>query len=935
MNRFQITPNTGHHSFWIPFDEEAMASLNPEDRAQVFAWTHQIDGWVQYFDKRHIRYQWAMSPTGELAAGWFVVIESNLGDYTRGAVYSPGEPVAASPFTGQPPSNYAYSSESEIPESRREGPYNFHVTFRGQQVTLLTFEVEWTMTMATDPIPVDLLIDFGNSRTTAVLLEQIPGASDGTSTSALRRIIQPLYFFSRDSVLLLSKEMLHPAGSHMIDSWFVLSKSRFADFELPKVSEDDLLKEYAWKTVPGKKSFFGKTVTTDEKVTTSVTRRMPQTFVELSPVCFGPGASNSLGACKPQGGGIQMHSSPKRYAWANDSLVDEGTPFWAMIRNLWDEDAVQNAKLEGQTLRFFPHDGTNWDITDPPSLWEPSQRPSCQPVSPNYPKADSLAWMALGILEAAYRWINCREYSKENLSYVKRFIRSVKLTYPSGWSKEELDAYKQKWVKAVNIFHLGHQTNAQPVPEVDFPLDEAIASQLPFIFSEIEAMHGIGENYIDLVGKQRTPNQPASLRTLNIDIGGGTTDYAVVEYSDLLSGSGVDLEAKVHFKDATNIAGDEVVKALIERVVLPAYGKHLAEEGDNYIEAFSSFFREPFKSSVIREEWKRTTLGFLVPQAIRCLKFLSSSEEILDLYSKDLNETDLYGFQDIAEKAREFFKKQGLDAVTVDRDFRFTTKASGSDFLTAEVTKEEISKVIRDVLYPVIKRLTKFISAFDVDIVIISGKSSEAPVVREMVLESFPITSDRLIAAKNFHCGDWYPFAQNGRISDAKTVTVVGLALSEAIYRKYIPGWSMKGIIPDSINRKNYWLLLPLNTGQDPTVILNPSQEEATVDVYVNAKIARKLFPTTEAPEPSYALRWRSKESTPPSRIKATFKRNAPKGNLGSELLTMVSAIDISTQLNIPKDHLTLEICTIQNEEYWLDSPRFDIRWPLQEETQK
>jgi hypothetical protein len=202
-----------------------------------------------------------------------------------------------------------------------------------------------------------------------------------------------------------------------------------------------------------------------------------------------------------------------------------------------------------------------------------------------------------------------------------------------------------------------------------------------------------------------------------------------------------------------------------------------------------------------------------------------------------------------------------------------------------------------------------------------------------MVLESFPITPDRLIAAKDFHSGDWYPFATNGRISDAKTVTVVGLALYEAIYRKYVPGWSIKEIIPDSNQRKNYWLLLPLNTGQDPTVILNPSQDQSTIDVYVNAKIARKLFPTTEAPEPSYALRWRCKESQPPSRIKATFKRTAPQGDRGSELLTLVSAIDISTQHPISKDHLRLEICTIQNEEYWLDSPRFDIRWPLEQET--
>ena len=132
----------------------------------------------------------------------------------------------------------------------------------------------------------------------------------------------------------------------------------------------------------------------------------------------------------------------------------------------------------------------------------------------------------------------------------------------------------------------------QKPPEVAFPLDEAIASQLPFIFSEIEAMHGIGENYIELVGKKRQRReQVTTVRALNIDIGGGTTDYAIVEYSDTLSGSGVELESTVLFKDSTNIAGDEVVKAIIERIVLPAFGMHLEEEGEEYLEAYSAFFR--------------------------------------------------------------------------------------------------------------------------------------------------------------------------------------------------------------------------------------------------------------------------------------------------------------------------------------------------------
>ncbi len=512
--------------------------------------------------------------------------------------YIEREPVPETTFKSQPPSSYGFRSDTEIPESRLEGPYNLELSYdeNKEAVQVLSFEVQWAVTMATSPIPVDVIIDFGNSRTTAVLLEQMPGAADGNSTSTLRRLVQPLKFFTRDAALY-TDEIVYPRGSGIIDSWFVLSQPRFSDTELPKVEEGDLLTEYLWEVRPQKKNFFGKIIEPEHRVTTAIARRIPQTFVELSPLEFGPGADVSLLAMKPQGGGIQMLSSPKRYAWANDPSIQEGTPFWAMLRNLWDSDvdSNQNAKLACQLLRYFPHDGASWDLSDPPIRWEPERRPSCNPVAPNYPKADSLTWLGLGILEAAYRWINCREYSKENFPFVKRFIRSVRLTYPSGWTDEELNAYKAKWQKAADIFHLGHHVDGQKPPEVAFPLDEAIASQLPFIFSEIEAMHGIGENYIELVGKKRGREQVTTVRALNIDIGGGTTDYAIVEYSDTLSGSGVELESTVLFKDSTNIAGDEVVKAIIERIVLPAFGMHLEEEGEEYLEAYSAFFREPFQ----------------------------------------------------------------------------------------------------------------------------------------------------------------------------------------------------------------------------------------------------------------------------------------------------------------------------------------------------
>ena len=132
--------------------------------------------------------------------------------------------------------------------------------------------------------------------------------------------------------------------------------------------------------------------------------------------------------------------------------------FWAMVRNDWNpacKDA-QNAQLACQALRFFPYDGSDWELESPPTEFDAARRPSARPISPIYPRADALAWMALAVIEAAYRQMNAPEYWKDNYPYVRRVLRSIQVTHPSGWTTAELNAYKSKWQKAVNTFVLGH-----------------------------------------------------------------------------------------------------------------------------------------------------------------------------------------------------------------------------------------------------------------------------------------------------------------------------------------------------------------------------------------------------------------------------------------------------------------------------------------------
>jgi hypothetical protein len=77
-----------------------------------------------------------------------------------------------------------------------------------------------------------------------------------------------------------------------------------------------------------------------------------------------------------------------------------------------------------------------------------------------------------------------------------------------------------------------------------------------------------------------------------------------------------------------------------------------------------------------------------------------------------------------------------------------------------------------------VQSLAKYVTAFGVDLITLSGKPSELPQVKGLLEDYLPVLPQRVLQAKNYPAGDWYPMSSNTTINDAKTVTAVGAALS-------------------------------------------------------------------------------------------------------------------------------------------------------------
>ena len=351
-----------------------------------------------------------------------------------------------------------------------------------------------------------------------------------------------------------------------------------------------------------------------------VTARVPQMFVELSSVIMGDSAREILGNLNLEDGGNYSMSSPKRFTWDNDLIGKDALQWWTMVLNRWNPNSnnrIQLPKLAGSMLRFFPTSGRDWSIDAPPhEAADQSLRPSSNPQTPTYPRSDAMTWAALAILELAHRQITSEEWRRGNHPFVPRRLRNVLVTFPSGWSTEEAAAYRSKWEKALNVFTLSHLEDKRLVteggdrPTLLMDLDEAVASQLPFVYSEIRRLGDEGENWIELFGRGKGTD--ARVRIMTVDIGGGTTDISIVEYGDMLEGGGVNLEAKLLFRDSGSVAGDALAKEIIECVLLPSIGSKFQGDSER-MEAFENIFSSAQQSASAKAKWSRIVKLVLLP----------------------------------------------------------------------------------------------------------------------------------------------------------------------------------------------------------------------------------------------------------------------------------------------------------------------------------
>ena len=922
MQQIFVFPNTGHHYSFVPIAKEVL-SKTPKLKQLC---DQGKQGW------RPLNYPWIRGrfASKDGTPGLWVAIESNMGTIKRGSIFEPRREVP----TGdrENPTPYATTDVTRLPKG--EHIVEIKMPVDGVTTEVVSFQVVWKEPAAVEPINVDLVVDFGNTRSVVLALEDV--ASQGGKLTAVCR---PIRFMKQGwDYQELKGEDRAKDTSQIIDSWFVLHETMFSDSEPPAPGFTPVAEiEEEQTTIKG-----GLLKSDTVQTRYFATARVPQMFVELSPVVMGDAARDILATINLKDGGNYSLSSPKRYAWDSDPVGRDGVSCWTMVLNRWNPESRSIHRLPqlgGSMFRFLPLDGRKWNISSPPNEEEEqSRRPRARPEQATYSRGDAMIWAALHILESSYRQITSEEWSSGNQGFIPRRLRRVLVTYPSGWSEPEKDAYQSRWQRAIDIFSLSRLMSRKSVaeggdtPDLIMDLDEAVASQLPFVYSEIRRMGDIGENWIDLVGRGASEKE-AKVRLMTIDIGGGTTDIAVVQYSDSLQGEGVNLEAELLFRDSVSTAGDAIVKEIIEKVLLPSIGERFRHD-EIKAEQFENFFLNHDTSDELKAKWSRITKLVLVPIVRQWLQDLAKGT---------------YGCPDtgLGWSPDRILGSEGrlVDIGALDELNLFARESSlGEDILQdsepIEFLPEQVADCVKRVLLPVIQSLAKYVCAFDVDLVTLSGKPSELPQVRELLEELLPIECHRIIQAKNFMAGDWYPMSSDNRINDAKTVTAVGAALYQAVRNGKIDGWKItRSTQPPpkaSGHFDNYWVAMPKRGTRSRTDPYFTSGSDETVEdlqIMIGTKIGRMRFREAK-PEQVYRFRWteqgKPKDGAINQILKVTLQRFYENPSDEIEQLKLVK-VESSGNGEYKEYQIGIDVelqpCTLDDEEFWLDSGKFEVMW--------
>ncbi len=404
----------------------------------------------------------------------------------------------------------------------------------------------------------------------------------------------------------------------------------------------------------------------------------------------------------------------------------------------------------------------------------------------HYSRRSLMTFAFLEMLVQARTQINSEEYRSTQAGFGEpskpRKIKRVIVTCPTAMSKIERQALvhcaKDAVIMLENFAYDNPADNPKPgssievIPSVSsmrdddeqqWYYDEATSSQLVYMYGEVGHKYkGNCNEFFNLYGKKEDGDSQNSITVGSLDIGAGTTDLMISKYS-YEKGDVTTITPDPKFYDSFYYAGDDMLYALIKDLMILDEGSAFRIElGDMPFEVYrqkmKNFFGKDYNGQTKADRLLRRdfNIQYSVPLMSYYLELLTRP----DCTDCEIGYNDVFKTIKPNEAVIEGFKqKTGIDITTLSWNFE----------------KDHVADVIRKEFEPLLKKVATIMYSYACDVVLLSGRPSSLPPIRDLFLKYYSVSPNRLIVLNGYYVGDWYPFSENtGYIKDPKTIVAMG-----------------------------------------------------------------------------------------------------------------------------------------------------------------
>ncbi len=328
---------------------------------------------------------------------------------------------------------------------------------------------------------------------------------------------------------------------------------------------------------------------------------------------------------------------------------------------------------------------------------------------------------------------------RNDVRQIERIVVTVPVAMPASEHRNLLDRVRTAIDLVWRTQHWdqpGH--NAHPIkPELLAGIGPDVGIQLVYLLDEVSnKFGGAFSELVDCVRRRSgDPDARDNLRISSIEVGRRASGLTVIDYDVSHDGT---VHADLVLADRTGSGGERVIEAIVEAHILPAIAHSLAASGLSdtmgFVLAFIAGSKEQGAANLIG---KRLVTKILRPAAIGVFEHYANGPR----------------------RGGEGLRTFRLDALIASGGGRLdpigslfeaaATRAGAANFSLAavslDISRRHIRRLLETELWPMVTAMTDAISSSESDILLIGGDLAHVPDLLDHVLARAPVPAGRIV----------------------------------------------------------------------------------------------------------------------------------------------------------------------------------------------